>query len=113
MPITDDGIPEPTETFTIELSSPVDAWLGETVSHEVTILDDEAADLEVTKTDGPDPVRVGEVLSYFLTVTNLGPDPAPAFVVSDTLPAGTVIATTSGAISWRWIKLSSTNCNAA
>ena len=45
------------------------------------------ADLSLTKEDSPDPVVVGTHLTYALTVTNAGPDPAPQIVVSDELPA--------------------------
>jgi uncharacterized repeat protein (TIGR01451 family) len=44
------------------------------------------ADLEVTKTDSPDPVIAGEQLYYTLTVTNHGPNDVPDASVTDTLP---------------------------
>ncbi|MDP9343279.1 MAG: hypothetical protein M3Q23_14545 [Actinomycetota bacterium] len=46
-----------------------------------------SADLSVTLTDTPDPVTVGANLTYTATVTNLGPDPASAVSLSDTLPS--------------------------
>lgn len=46
------------------------------------------ADLRVTKSDSPDPILVGNVLTYTIQVRNLGPDPATNVTVSDTLPAG-------------------------
>jgi uncharacterized repeat protein (TIGR01451 family) len=46
------------------------------------------ADLSLTKTDAPDPVTVGDNLTYTLTVTNQGPDPSTDSTVTDTLPAG-------------------------
>jgi len=46
------------------------------------------ADLEVTKTGSPDPLDVGETLTYQLTVTNHGPDVATGVVLTDTLPSG-------------------------
>lgn len=46
------------------------------------------ADVELVKTDSPDPVVVGETLRYTLLVNNLGPDPARNVALSDTLPAG-------------------------
>ncbi len=44
------------------------------------------ADLEMTKTDSPDPVIAGEQLYYTLTVTNHGPDDVPDTSVTDKLP---------------------------
>jgi uncharacterized repeat protein (TIGR01451 family) len=47
-----------------------------------------AADLSLTKSDDPDPVRVGDLLTYTLSVDNAGPQEATAVTLSDTLPAG-------------------------
>ena len=47
-----------------------------------------SADLSITKTDSPDPVQVGQALTYILTVRNDGPTDATAVSVTDTLPAG-------------------------
>jgi len=44
------------------------------------------ADLAVTKSDDPDPVIVGTLLTYTLVVTNNGPSVARNAVVTDTLP---------------------------
>jgi LPXTG-site transpeptidase (sortase) family protein len=54
------------------------------------------ADLAVTKSDSPDPVLVGNNLTYTLAVTNLGPSPAANLVVTDTLPAGVTFVSASG-----------------
>jgi uncharacterized repeat protein (TIGR01451 family) len=44
-------------------------------------------DLAITKSDSPDPVVVGNQLTYTLVVTNNGPDPATNAVVTDSLPS--------------------------
>jgi uncharacterized repeat protein (TIGR01451 family) len=46
------------------------------------------ADLVLTKSDSPDPVQQGKVLTYTITVHNNGPDAAQNVTVSDALPAG-------------------------
>ena len=43
------------------------------------------ADLAPTKSDSPDPVTEGAVLTYTITVTNLGPDVAGGVTVTDKL----------------------------
>jgi uncharacterized repeat protein (TIGR01451 family) len=47
-----------------------------------------SADLTITKSDNPDPVQVGDNLTYTITVSNAGPDTAEEVIVTDTLPAG-------------------------
>lgn len=45
------------------------------------------ADLEITKTDSPDPAVAGEQLTYTIEVENLGPEDALDVEVTDTLPS--------------------------
>ncbi|MDW8031028.1 MAG: right-handed parallel beta-helix repeat-containing protein, partial [Candidatus Bipolaricaulota bacterium] len=45
------------------------------------------ADLRVEKAADPDPVLVGNDLTYTITVTNLGPDTATNVILTDTLPS--------------------------
>lgn len=47
-----------------------------------------SADLNVSKTDSPDPVTVESNLTYTITVMNNGPDLANGVTMTDTLPAG-------------------------
>ncbi len=47
-----------------------------------------AADLSLTKSDSPDPVLEGELLTYSLTAHNSGPQDATGTSLTDTLPAG-------------------------
>lgn len=46
------------------------------------------ADLVLQKSDSPDPVAPGGTLTYTISVTNAGPDPATNVVVTDDLPTG-------------------------
>ncbi|MBK7599050.1 MAG: DUF11 domain-containing protein [Acidobacteria bacterium] len=48
------------------------------------------ADLATTKTDSPDPVIAGTLLTYTVNVTNNGPSAALNLKITDPLPAGTV-----------------------
>jgi len=45
-------------------------------------------DLEIAKSDSPDPVLAGETLTYTLVITNNGPAPAEDVLVVDALPDG-------------------------
>jgi uncharacterized repeat protein (TIGR01451 family) len=56
---------------------------------------DRETDLEIAKSDGPDPVIAGESLVYTLTVTNNGPSDATGIVVTDTLPPGVTFQSSS------------------
>lgn len=49
-----------------------------------------SADLSVTKTDSPDPVRMGSLLTYLIAVRNNGPSNATGVVLTDMLPSGTI-----------------------
>lgn len=54
------------------------------------------ADLELAKTDDPDPVTAGTTLEYTVTATNSGPSTAINVVISDVLPAGVTIVSVDG-----------------
>ena len=47
----------------------------------------DTANLRITKSDSPDPVTVGQTLTYTIDVSNLGPDAATGTTVTDRLPA--------------------------
>lgn len=55
-------------------------------------------DLAITKTDAPDPVAPGAQLTYTITVDNLGLADAPNVVVTDTLPPGTTLVSSTGCV---------------
>src|SRR5262249_43358696 len=47
------------------------------------------ADIQVIKTDAPDPVIAGQNVTYTISVTNAGPSDAQNVTLSDTVPTGT------------------------
>lgn len=53
------------------------------------------ADLSLTKTADPDPVQLGDNLTYTLTAANNGPSQARGVVITDPLPAGTTFVSAS------------------
>ncbi|MGN6216135.1 MAG: hypothetical protein ACTHN7_04145 [Solirubrobacterales bacterium] len=55
-----------------------------------------SANLKITKTDSPDPVHVGSNLTYTIGVENLGPSPASGVTVTDNLPKGVDLVSSSG-----------------
>ena len=57
------------------------------------------ADLQITKTDLPDPAIAGESLTYTITVANNGPSNASDVTVHDILPADVDYAGSSGSCS--------------
>ena len=65
-------------------SDPNSANNSASVDTAVTIIGD--ADLQLSKSDSPDPVLVNQALSYSLIIDNLGPDDATDVVLVDTLP---------------------------
>ncbi len=83
----------PTATGTISNSASVssttnDPVPGNNTAGPVNTMVNGSADLSITKTDSPDPVLVGQNLTYTITVTNNGPTSAAAVTVTDTLPGG-------------------------
>ncbi|HEX9636809.1 MAG TPA: DUF11 domain-containing protein [Acidobacteriota bacterium] len=59
-----------------------------------------AADLEVTKSDDPDPVVAGEAITYTVTVTNNGPSTAMSAMLSDPIPSGTTFVSATTPMGW-------------
>lgn len=58
------------------------------------------ANVNVTKSDSPDPVVAGQNLTYTIAVTNSGPDPALAVQMSDTVPTHTTFQSLTAPSGW-------------
>ncbi|NUM48617.1 MAG: DUF11 domain-containing protein, partial [Anaerolineales bacterium] len=82
---------EQTGTFTstaTATSDLVDPDPGNNVAMTSTTITAESADLSVVIADSADPVNVGDMVTYVITITNNGPDAATGITLVDTLPAG-------------------------
>ena len=69
-------------------SSTHDPNTADNSATELTAVQAPPADLRVTKTDSPDPVKVGDRLTYQIRVRNNGPQAAQSVQLTDTLPGG-------------------------
>ncbi|HEY5839575.1 MAG TPA: lamin tail domain-containing protein, partial [Pyrinomonadaceae bacterium] len=87
-----------TNTATITASDVFDPG-GSNNSAGVTVTP-KNADLSITKTDSPDPVAVGNDITYTITVTNGGPDAATSGVFSDTVPTNTTFRSITPPGGW-------------
>jgi uncharacterized repeat protein (TIGR01451 family) len=59
-----------------------------------------SADVSVTKTDSPDPVVVGNNITYTITVTNNGASDAQTLSLSDAVPANTTLVSVTTPSGW-------------
>jgi uncharacterized repeat protein (TIGR01451 family) len=86
--VTGDLVFEPTETFFVDLSVPVNATLADNQGLGTIQNDEGTADVSITKT-GPANVQSGDPVTYTITVTNNGPSTASNVVVTDVIPTNT------------------------
>jgi uncharacterized repeat protein (TIGR01451 family) len=74
-------------TATVTSTQTADADPSNNTVIEPTTVQVEQFNLGIDKADFPDPVLQGAVLTYTLTVTNVGPDQAPNALIQDPLPS--------------------------
>ena len=84
--VTADSTVDLTNTASV-VANETDTNPGNNLSTENTRVNP-AADLSVAKVDDPDPVLVGENITYTIIVTNNGPSDATGVILTDTLPQG-------------------------
>jgi uncharacterized repeat protein (TIGR01451 family) len=101
--ITVGGTIDPAATGTLANTATVAPGVGSTdtspANNSATDSDAQAtgrADLSIAKT-GPTSVRLGETVTYTITVSNAGPSNATSVMVTDPTPAGLTFVSTSGA----------------
>lgn len=69
-------------------------------SSTVTTYVSTSADLSVTNTAAPVPVRAGNNITYTQVVTNAGPSTATSVSLTETLPANTTVVSLTGPAGW-------------
>lgn len=95
--VVGDTLREAHESFTVNLSSPTNATLRDAMGVGGILNDDSAADLSVMQTASATSVAQRGQVVFTLTVKNNGPDAANNVTLSNVLPAGTTLLSSSPA----------------
>ncbi len=101
--VNGDTTVEPDETFFVNISNVTGATVNDSQGQGTITNDDSvatSADLTVSKTDSPDPVAIGNDITYTITVTNSGPDAAANAQLSDTVPTNTTFRSITPPAGW-------------
>ena len=77
----------------------IDSATGD-VKYLTDAADPRGADVRVTQTRAPDEILIGRLVSYTVTVINLGVDGATGVLLVDTLPAGSVFVSATGGATY-------------
>lgn len=89
--VADDYAGPATIDLRAEVASGNDSYVADNVATlPMPIAPPASADVRVTMQDSPDPVIVGETVTYLVTVVNRGPGVATGVTVVDALPGGLV-----------------------
>jgi uncharacterized repeat protein (TIGR01451 family) len=98
---TPDMTSEADETVILTVTGGANYNVGTPSSATGTILNDDAVDVEITaKTDTPDPVCVGQNLTYTIGFRNNASGAAINAKVSDTIPANTTFVSATLPMGW-------------
>lgn len=90
-------------TASVSSNTPDDNSLNNSQTATTTVrttLVQSQADLSITKTDSPDPVAVGNDITYTITASNAGLDAATSAVFSDTVPTNTTFRSITTPGGW-------------
>jgi uncharacterized repeat protein (TIGR01451 family) len=101
--VNGDTTVEQNETFFVNLTNPTNATINDGQGVGTITNDDVAApsaDLSITKTDSPDPVAIGNDITYTVTVTNGGPNAASSVTLTDTVPTNTTFRSITAPTGW-------------
>jgi uncharacterized repeat protein (TIGR01451 family) len=81
-------------------STPNNHNASEDDQSSVSVTPQQVADLSITKSDSPDPVAIGNDITYTITVTNAGPNTATSAILADTVPTNTTFRSISPPAGW-------------
>jgi uncharacterized repeat protein (TIGR01451 family) len=81
-----EGIPDGPTTYYVD-DFRVRKYISQTLTVAIGQAGQPAPDMAIAMTDSPDPVRVGQQLTYSITVNNYGDQDATNVTVTDVLPA--------------------------
>jgi uncharacterized repeat protein (TIGR01451 family) len=101
--VNGDLVVESDETFFVNVTNVTGATVGDGQGLG-TIQNDDAppasADVSLTKTDSPDPVAIGNDITYTIHVTNAGPDTASNALLAETVPTNTTFRSIAPPLGW-------------
>ncbi len=97
-----------TDTATIRSGSPDSNGNNNSATVNIAVAGAGQADLSVTNSGSPNPVTAGNNITYTQSVTNAGPGPANAPVLTETLPANTTAVSLTGPAGWTCVLASRT-----
>lgn len=88
-----------TDAAGVEVDPNLNLFIADTGNSKIRVVVG-PADLGMTKTDAPDPVNVGNDLTYTVVVTNAGPNAATNVTLTDPLPANTAFQSLASPAGW-------------
>ncbi len=100
------------DTVTVATTSHDTNLANNTATVAIGVASAGQADLSATNSASPNPVNAGSNITYTQTVTNNGPGPANAPVLTETLPANTTAVSLTSSSGWSCTPLASLTCTA-